>query len=156
VGCDESAEPEHECANCGATYNGPGAALECCSDQTRTDGAGQLQEHEASGTSDETATKVDPSDPERLSPHYTPAYIMSRQHGERFVASYMILDSGWIRVTDWNGDRWKYPPSEVTAVRETKTERYGERDEHGYRPIRLVDEEEIQKAREKGAKQSDE
>ena len=45
VGCDESAEPTHECAHCGATYNGRGAAMQCCSDQARTDG-GQPEDGE--------------------------------------------------------------------------------------------------------------
>jgi len=149
-GTDDSKDPSHECANCGAVYNGRGAALQCCPEDARTDGAGRLKEPDETDTLEEETTKVDPPDPERLSPHYTPAYLLSRQHGERFVASYEILDSGWIRVTDWNGDRWKYPPSEISAVRETKTARYGERDEHGYRPIRLADNDEIEMARENG------
>jgi hypothetical protein len=30
---DEPETPEHECADCGAAYQGRGAALECCSDR---------------------------------------------------------------------------------------------------------------------------
>jgi hypothetical protein len=252
VGPDESAEPEHECANCGAMYNGRGAALECCSDRLRTDGAGngfiedgplpwtlppspasahQLDQEEmqpvagpasrdgwtqaiwkndsqsrlypwygfdfnferdrwhffgglkieavrdalaerrcrkpeyktVDGIDNEVrtdggqlqerdkpvSTKHRSLDPLNLGSR-TPAMVLSSNVGEHFCADYKILSSGWVRVVDWDGENWKYPPHKIGAIRGVKTERYGERDSQGFRPKRLADEELIEEAREKG------
>jgi hypothetical protein len=143
VGPDDSAEPEHECANCGAMYNGRGAALQCCSEDARTDG-GQLQERDKP-----VSTKHRSVDPLNLGSR-TPAIVLSSNVGEHFCADYKILSSGWVRVVDWDGETWKYPPHKIGAIRGVKTERYGERDSQGFRPKRLADEELIEEAREKG------
>jgi hypothetical protein len=83
-----------------------------------------------------------PVDPENLPSSYTPAYVQVRGQGLVFVADYQTLDSGWIRVTEWSRDRAKLPPHRVMAVREVRTEFYG--NSHSKR---LADEKRRQQAR---------
>jgi len=143
--------PEHECANCGATYHGRGAALECCSDQLRTDG-GHLKSVDGEDAEEEGHGPEDPTD---LREHSNPAFLQRNGFGNYLVADYCVLDSGWVRVTEWDGERVKFPPHEVQAVREVSVERYGERGQYGL-SRRLANEEHIEEAREKGAKEADE
>jgi hypothetical protein len=140
VGPDESKEPSHECANCGAAYNGRGAALRCCSDDARTDGAGQLQEPDESDEDDRV-------DPENLPAGATPAYVQIPSHGPVYVADYMILDSGWIRVREWRDRIAKLPPHRIQAIRNVRTEYYGERSDFGCRAKRVADEDKREQAK---------
>jgi len=96
-----------------------------------------------------------PEDPEDLRERASPAYLQRSSLGNEFVADYSVLDSGWVRVTEWDGERAKFPPHEIQAVREVSVERYGERGRNG-RSRRLSNEEHIEEAREKGAKEADE
>jgi hypothetical protein len=88
-------------------------------------------------------------DPEDLGRNETPAYLQRNGHGQRLVADYQVLGSGWIRVTEWDGSRVKFPPHEVTAVREVQVESYGEFDAGGHRSKRLASEAHIDEARER-------
>ncbi|WP_436924941.1 hypothetical protein [Halosimplex amylolyticum] len=90
-----------------------------------------------------------PLDPENLNQHASPAYLQRSGYGNDLVADYSVLDSGWVRVTEWDGERVKFPPHEVQAVREVAVERYGREGELGRRR-RLANEEHIEEAREKG------
>jgi len=147
---DPPASPEHECANCGAAYHGRGAALQCCSEDLRTDG-GYFK-----GVDDDAEEEgYGPEDPTDLRLASKPAYLQRSGFGNFLVADYSVLDSGWIRVTEWDGGRVKFPPHEVQAVREVPVEQYGERGRHG-RSRRLANEEHIEEARDQGAKESDE
>jgi hypothetical protein len=116
-----------------------------------TDG-GQLRQRESEQTESEGRG---PFDPEDLIPDTTPAKLQRSAYGNELVADYNVLNSGWVRATEWDGNRVKFPPHEIQAVREVQIERYGER-EDGFRKRRLADEELIEEAREKGAKESDE
>jgi len=140
VGPDESAEPEHECANCGAAYNGRGAAMQCCSDDARTDGAGQLKERDES----DEDYRVDP---EKLPASARPAYVQVRGQGPVYVADYTILNSGWIRVREWRDRVAKLPPHRVQAIRNVQTEFYGESNDRGCRVLRVADEDKREQAK---------
>jgi len=107
------------------------------------------------GEVDDGEPATDPVDPEMVAA-YTPAFVISSDASERFVADYSVLDSGWIRVRDWDGETWKYPPHKVGAIRHVRKERYGESDRSGFKPERLADEELREKAREKGGAGGDE
>jgi len=89
-------------------------------------------------------------DPEDLPGSATPAFLQRNGLGNELVADYHVLDSGWVRVTEWDGERVKFPPHKVQAVREVTVERYGERGDDGLRSRRLADEDLIETAREKG------
>jgi len=130
------AEPEYECANCGAAYHGRGAALQCCSEDLRTDG----------GEDSEGDNRVDP---ENLPNYYTPAFIQVSEQGPVYVADYKTLESGWIRFTEWRGrdHTGKLPPHRVAAIRDVQIERYGERNDRGHRKKRVRKEKHRDQAR---------
>jgi hypothetical protein len=109
-----------------------------------TDG-GQLQTRDES----EDVENVDDwMDPEDLHYRHSPAYVQVSGQGLVYVADYMILDSGWVRVTEWCDERVKLPPSRVDAIREVPTEPYGERDDFGERPCRVAGEDDRERAKE--------
>jgi len=92
----------------------------------------------------------DPYNPEDLLGSATPAFVQRDGLGNELVADYHVLDSGWVRVTEWDGERVKFPPHKIQAVREVTVERYGERGDDGLRSRRLADDDLIETAREKG------
>jgi len=244
---DEPESPEHKCANCGATYQGRGAALECCSEDLRTDGglkdivcdefpvvSGQISDPDGATAYQALATRVrpeehprleragfhspqtlftlfspggtpladydpyriareisgrdtdwvvdqlqalddalesemadepevrtdgghDPEDgpnPESLPAQYTPAIVRLSGSGvgDTFVADYEILSSDWIRVTEWTGERTKYPPRRVTEIREVPTRYAGEPNDAGVRPKRLTKDEHRRQAQQNQAR----
>jgi len=65
-------------------------------------------------------------DPESLSDHATPALVEVKGQRAVFVANVLWKDSGWIRVTEWEGAYTHLPPHRVLAVRCIETERRGE------------------------------
>ncbi|WP_121822846.1 hypothetical protein [Halostella salina] len=79
-------------------------------------------------------------DPDNLPQSHSPAVIEVRNQGTVYVADHTILDSGWVSVREWSGDRAKIPPQRALAIRRVPTEHYGERDESGFRPMRVADE----------------
>lgn len=103
---------------------------------------GQLQ------TRDESDDVDDRIDPEDLIDRRTPAYVQVTGQGLVYVADYSILDSGWVRLTEWRDERVKLPPSRVDAIREVPTEPYGERDDLGFRSYRVADEEDRERAKD--------
>ncbi|MEA5388325.1 hypothetical protein VB779_15635 [Haloarculaceae archaeon H-GB11] len=88
-------------------------------------------------------------DPDDLPDRYTPAIVQIRGQGPVFVADYVTLDSGWLRVTEWTRGRAKLPPHRVSAVREVRTEYHGEPHQGTEnRPKRIVDDEWREEARD--------
>lgn len=96
---------------------------------------------------DDESDEDDRVDPENLPGRATPAYIQVRGQGPVYVADYKILDSGWIRVREWRERVVKLPPHRVQAIRNVRTEFYGERDDRGNRSKRVADEEQREQAR---------
>ena len=102
---------------------------------------GQLQEPEETDDVDD-----DRVDPENM-PRYTPAYVQVRGEGPVYVADYTILESGWIRVREWRNEVVKLPPHKVQAIRNVRTEVYGDVDNNGFKPRRVADEEQRERAK---------
>ncbi|MBV0901837.1 hypothetical protein [Haloarcula salina] len=87
-------------------------------------------------------------DPENLpqNPRYTPALVQVRKQGPVYVADYQTLQSGWVRVTEWEGHRVKLPPHKVAAIREVRTETYGSRSDPEGLKVRVADDERREQA----------
>ncbi|WP_459194732.1 hypothetical protein [Halosimplex sp. J119] len=93
----------------------------------------------------------DGPDPERLPDTYTPAIVQLSGSGvgDTFVADYEILSSDWVRVTEWSGERTKFPPRRVMEIREVRTEYVGEPSPDTVpRPKRVVKDAQRQQARQ--------
>jgi hypothetical protein len=90
---------------------------------------------------------TDRVDPERLPDTYTPAFVQVREQGPVYVADYSILESGWIRVTEWPGDRVKLPPHKVAAIREVQTEFYDKTEGEGFCRKRVAQKKHREQAR---------
>ncbi|MCJ0620095.1 hypothetical protein JZX76_11415 [Haloarcula hispanica] len=90
----------------------------------------------------------DAIDPENLpqNPQYTPAFVQVREQGPVYVADYETLASGWLRITEWEGHRVKLPPHKVAAIREVRTEAYGDRSDPEGLKVRVADEERREQA----------
>jgi len=74
------------------------------------------------GTVEEIAPEDDRVDPRQLPKGYTPAVVVIRQAGPKFIANYETLSSGWLSVTQWDGQRVKLPPNRVASVSDVRTE----------------------------------
>ena len=107
------------------------------------------------GTVDDGEPATDPVNPEMVAA-YTPAFVVSSDAAERFVADYSVLDSGWVRVRDWDGEVQKIPPHKINAIRHVRKERYGDGGRNGYKPEQLADEDLRERAREMGGAGGDE
>jgi len=107
------------------------------------------------GTMDDGEPATDPVDPEMVAA-YTPAFVVSSDAAERFVADYSVLESGWVRVRDWDGEVQKIPPHKINAIRHVRKERYGEGGRNGFKPEQLADEDLRERAREMGGAGGDE
>ena len=97
--------------------------------------------------SGEIAPEDDRVDPGNLPESHTPALVDVDGQGPVYVADIIIRENGWVSVREWTGDRCKLPPHRVLAVRNIPTERYGERDDHGYRSKRVASEKWREEAR---------
>jgi len=89
--------------------------------------------------------RVDPEDLPQ-NPQYTPAFVQVREQGPVYVADYETLTSGWVRVTEWGRHRVKLPPHKVAAIREVRTETYGDRSDPEGLKVRVADEREREQA----------
>jgi hypothetical protein len=63
-----------------------------------------------------------------------------------YVADYQTLPSGWVRVTEWGRHRVKLPPYKVAAIREVRTETYGDRSDPEGLKVRVADPDEREQA----------
>jgi len=151
-GCDDTERRRHrsgkgdrQCVQCDRLMavtpvsEKPGEATGEDGQRVLTDG-GQLQEPS------EEDIDGDRVDPENLPEYYTPAFVQISGQGLVYVADYTILDSGWVRVTEWRDETAKLPPKRVSAIRDVQTEYYGER-ELGGRPKRVADEDRREQAK---------
>jgi len=75
-------------------------------------------------------------DPENLRQEATPAVLNVEDQGAVFVADVLFKDSGWVRITEWNGTEAYLPPRRVDQIRKIEVEREG--DEIGA-PLRVAD-----------------
>ncbi|WP_436909931.1 hypothetical protein [Halosimplex marinum] len=62
-------------------------------------------------------------DPERLHDRATPAVVDVEGQGAVFVADVLFKDSGWIRITEWNGRYAYLPPHRVRQIKQIEVER---------------------------------
>lgn len=86
-------------------------------------------------------------DPSNLRTSASPALLeIEGEVTKQFVADTTILENGWLRTSDWEGNVVVLPPSQILAVRRVETERYDDELDNGTRKRRIVDEELREKA----------